>query len=76
MRQRSLLRLMGMVLGTAGLALGTAGQAGAEPPAAAAHLQRANELLSQDQLAAACDELEAAYATSTDPGACGPRRCR
>ncbi len=56
-----------MVLGTAGLALGTAGQAGAEPPAAAAHLQRANELLSQDQLAAACDELEAAYATSTDP---------
>ena len=51
---------------TAGLALGTAGRAGAEPDAAA-HLQRANELVSQNQLAAACDELAAAYKSSKDP---------
>jgi len=68
MRQRSLSGLLKTVLMSAGLALGAAGQAGAEPaPAAAAHLQRANELVSQDQLAQACDELEAAYRSSQDP---------
>ncbi|HRI50066.1 MAG TPA: hypothetical protein PLW65_07765 [Pseudomonadota bacterium] len=51
---------------TAGLALGAGGRAGAEPDTAA-HLQRANELVSQDQLAAACDELAAAYKSSKDP---------
>jgi hypothetical protein len=47
-----------------------AGAAGAEPtaaPPAAAHLQRANELLAHDELAAACGELEAAYGSSRDP---------
>lgn len=48
---------------------GTAAQ-GAEAAAdsaAAAHLQRANQLVGQEQLEAACGELEAAYASSHDP---------
>ena len=53
---------------TAGLALGTAGQAGAEPDAAA-HLQRANELVSQDQLAAACDCLRMTKPNHSDTSA-------
>ena len=43
-----------------------AAEAAAGSPAAA-HLQRANELVGQEQLDAACAELEAAYASSRDP---------
>lgn len=39
----------------------------ADEPAAAPHLQRANELVAQEQLEAACAELAAAYARSHDP---------
>lgn len=41
--------------------------AAADGPETAAHLQRANELVGQDQLEAACAELAAAYAASHEP---------
>ena len=43
-----------------------AAETAADSPAAA-HLQRANQLVGQEQLDAACAELEAAYASSRDP---------
>lgn len=53
--------LTGFVSGSAAAAAAADGQA------AAAHLQRANELVGQEQLEAACAELAAAYASSPDP---------